>query len=104
MTADVKFLDVTRPNFASEDAERLARELFGIEAAAKEFYSERDRVFHLRAADGTEFVLKLVHQDEDEAVLDFQVQALNWTACSRPATARSCRTLHPRAIGMRCGC
>lgn len=84
MSGDVKFLDVTRPDFAPEDAERLARELFGIEAAAKEFYSERDRVFHLRAADGTEFVLKLVHQDEDEAVLDFQVQALNWIGRENP--------------------
>lgn len=84
MTGDVKFLDVTRPDFAPADAERLARELFGFEAQAKEFYSERDRVFHLRAERGA-FVLKLVHPDEDEAVLDFQVQALNWIARENPA-------------------
>ncbi len=76
---DVKFLDVTRPSFTPEDAERLARDVYGIEARAKEFYSERDRVFHLQAERGA-FVLKLVHPDEEESVLDFQVQALNWIA------------------------
>ncbi|HWA48398.1 MAG TPA: aminotransferase class III-fold pyridoxal phosphate-dependent enzyme, partial [Dongiaceae bacterium] len=79
-TVPVKFLDVTRPVFTIADAERLARDLYGIAAQAKEFYSERDRIFHLKASDGREHVLKLVHPDEDEATLDFQIQALNWIA------------------------
>ena len=44
-----RFLDVTRPDFTPADAERIAREVYGIAATAKEFYSERDRVFHLKA-------------------------------------------------------
>ena len=83
MTSDVKFLDVTRPSFAPGDAERVARELYGLDAQAKEFYSERDRVFHLRAAKA-QYVLKIVHPDEDEATLDFSIQALNWIAQQAP--------------------
>src|SRR5688572_30042358 len=52
MDKAVKFLDVTRPSFTVADAERLARDLYGIAAKAKEFYSERDRIFHLKAGDG----------------------------------------------------
>ena len=55
-TSPVKFLDVTRPSFTTADAERLARDLYGIATKAKEFYSERDRVFHLKADDGREHV------------------------------------------------
>jgi 4-aminobutyrate aminotransferase-like enzyme/Ser/Thr protein kinase RdoA (MazF antagonist) len=86
-SAPVKFLDVTRPDFTTADAERLARELYGIAAKVKEFYSERDRIFHLKAGDGREHVLKLVHPDEDEATLDFQIQALNWIAREGPTLA-----------------
>ena len=93
---DVKFLDVTRPTFTTVDAERLARDLYGIAAKAKEFYSERDRVFHLKADDGREHVLKLVHPDEDEATLDFQIQALNWIAREDPALALP-RVIHNKS-------
>ncbi len=80
MDSEVKFLDVTRPVFGANEAERLARKFYGIDTVAKELYSERDRTYHLRAADGTDCVLKIVHADEDEATLDFQIQALNWIA------------------------
>src|SRR5689334_6401615 len=81
---EVKFLALTRPDFTVRDAERIARELYGIEAKAKEFYAERDRSYHLRAADGREFVLKIVHEDEVEANIAFQVEALNWIARRDP--------------------
>ena len=87
MSDAVKFLDVTRPSFTTADAERLARDLYGIAAKAKEFYSERDRIFHLIADDGSQYVLKLVHPEEDEATLDFQIQALNWIAREGPTLA-----------------
>src|SRR6185295_6027559 len=75
---DVEFLALTRPDFTLQDAERIARELYGITAKGKEFYAERDRSFYLRADDGREFVLKIVHADEDEANIAFQVEALRW--------------------------
>jgi hydroxylysine kinase len=103
-TAPVKFLDVTRPDFTTADAERLARDLYGIAAKAKEFYSERDRIFHLKAGDGREHVLKLVHPDEDEATLDFQIQALNWIAREGPTLALP-RVIRNKSGGqLRSGC
>lgn len=76
--SEVRFLALTRPSFTVADAERIARELYGIDAQAKEFYAERDRSYHLRTKDGAGFVLKLVHEDEDEANIAFQIAALNW--------------------------
>jgi 4-aminobutyrate aminotransferase-like enzyme len=81
---DVKFLALSRPDFSLEDAERIARELYGMNAKGKEFYAERDRSFYLRADDGREFVLKIVHADEDESNIAFQVEALNWIARHDP--------------------
>lgn len=81
---DVKFLALSRPEFGLEDAERIARELHGFSAKAKEFYAERDRSFYLRAEDGGEFVLKIVHADEVESNTDLQVQALNWLSHQDP--------------------
>src|SRR5262245_9717487 len=75
---DVKFLALSRPDFTLEDAERIARELYSLDAKGKEFYAERDRSFYLRGADKREFVLKIVHPDEDESNIDFQIAALNW--------------------------
>ncbi len=77
---EVQFLAFSRPSFAVADAARIAREHFGIDGEAKEFYAERDRSYHLRAADGREFVLKIVHADEDEANIALQIEALSWIA------------------------
>jgi 4-aminobutyrate aminotransferase-like enzyme/Ser/Thr protein kinase RdoA (MazF antagonist) len=82
--AEVKFLALSRPEFSLEDAERIAREVYGISASGKEFYAERDRSFYLRAEDGHEFVLKIVHADEDESAIAFQVEALDWIARQDP--------------------
>ncbi|HEV8389371.1 MAG TPA: aminotransferase class III-fold pyridoxal phosphate-dependent enzyme [Dongiaceae bacterium] len=81
---DVKFLALSRPDFMLADAERIARELYGVDATGKEFYAERDRSFYLRAADGREFVLKIVHADEVESNIDLQVQALSWLSRQDP--------------------
>jgi 4-aminobutyrate aminotransferase-like enzyme/Ser/Thr protein kinase RdoA (MazF antagonist) len=82
--SEVKFLALTRPSFTPQDAERIARELYGISGRAKEFYAERDRSYHVRADDGHEFVLKIVHADEDEANIAFQIEALNWITRQEP--------------------
>jgi 4-aminobutyrate aminotransferase-like enzyme/Ser/Thr protein kinase RdoA (MazF antagonist) len=82
--SDVKFLALSRPDFTLQDAERIARELYGVSATGKEFYAERDRSYYLRAEDGHEFVLKIVHPDEDESAIAFQIAALNWIARQDP--------------------
>jgi 4-aminobutyrate aminotransferase-like enzyme/Ser/Thr protein kinase RdoA (MazF antagonist) len=97
MSGEVKFLNAARPDFDLDDAVRVARELYGIEGEAKEFYAERDRTYHLQGAGGDEHVLKIVHADEDEATLDFQIQALNWIARQDPVLAV------PRVVANRSG-
>jgi len=82
---DVKFLSLSRPDFTVADAERIARELYGIDAKGKEFYAERDRSFYLRAADGSECVLKIVHAEEDPSNIALQVAALDWIGREDPA-------------------
>jgi len=84
LNGDVKFLALTRPDFTVQDAERIAHELYGITAEAKEFYAERDRSYYLRAEDGREFVLKIVHEEEDEANIALQIEALTWIARQDP--------------------
>jgi Ser/Thr protein kinase RdoA (MazF antagonist) len=71
------------PRFSAEDAERIAEELFGIEATARQLPSERDQNFHLAASSGHEYVLKLANSTELPAVLDFQNQAMLHIAAKR---------------------
>jgi Ser/Thr protein kinase RdoA (MazF antagonist) len=61
-------------------AEAVALERWGIAGRAKALTGERDRNFHLRAEDGSEFVLKFANPVEDAAVTDMQVQALRHIA------------------------
>lgn len=77
-------LDVVAPPASPEDAVALAREHFGLEAVARPLTGERDRNFHLRASDGAEYVLKVVHPAEDPAVTDLQNQALLHLAVADP--------------------
>jgi hydroxylysine kinase len=61
-------------------AERLCSERFGLQAVARRLSSERDENFHLRAADGQEFLLKITNAAEDRMVTDFQTRALEHVA------------------------
>jgi 4-aminobutyrate aminotransferase-like enzyme/Ser/Thr protein kinase RdoA (MazF antagonist) len=79
----VKFLNVARPVFGPADAERVAAGLYGLEGTARELHSERDRVFRLATGAG-DFTLKIVHADEDDATIDFQIAALEWIARQDP--------------------
>ena len=72
------------PRFTSRDACRLAAELFGIEAEARLLPSERDQNFHLTAADGQAYVLKLANSAETREVLDFQNRAMTHVARQLP--------------------
>jgi Ser/Thr protein kinase RdoA (MazF antagonist) len=60
----------------SEEAADIARELYGIDAAAAPLPGERDLNFRLVGHDGSRYVLKLHHPDSDRDELDLQDAAL----------------------------
>jgi 4-aminobutyrate aminotransferase-like enzyme/Ser/Thr protein kinase RdoA (MazF antagonist) len=62
------------------EAVELARRLFGIEAAAHSLPGEYDDNFHLRASDGAEFVLKVMHPDRERAFVEMQCAVLQHLA------------------------
>jgi len=66
------------------DAERLAREHFGVSAVASRLDSERDQNFHLKAGDGEEYVMKIANPAEDRQVTNLQTQALLHIAAVDP--------------------
>ncbi len=61
---------------ATREAERIAHELYGVQAAATALPGEYDCNFHLRARDGREFVLKCMHPARETAFIDMQCAAL----------------------------
>ena len=69
----MSLLDHT-PSTTTSDAERISREVYGIEGTATALPSERDRTFRLDAADGTRWVLKVSNALEDRAVLEAQCE------------------------------
>ncbi|HEV2663972.1 MAG TPA: phosphotransferase, partial [Blastocatellia bacterium] len=64
------------PNFSLEEATALARDLYGIDAAASALPSERDQNFLLRERSGEQYVLKIANALEDRALLEAQLQAM----------------------------
>jgi len=66
------------------EAVAVARAHWRIEATAKLLTGERDRNFHLVAADGREFVLKFANPAEPAGVTDLQVKALLHVAETDP--------------------
>jgi Ser/Thr protein kinase RdoA (MazF antagonist) len=64
------------PTFSVEDAQAVARSVFGLEAVASELTGERDRNFHLRVSEAEHYVLKVSNPAEDPQVIDFQTKAL----------------------------
>jgi 4-aminobutyrate aminotransferase-like enzyme/Ser/Thr protein kinase RdoA (MazF antagonist) len=85
-----------RPRWREEDAVRIARELWGLDAAALELPSERDQNFQLTAltGGGASFVLKLSGAAERPENLELQNAALGWLARRAPGLAlpRVCPT------------
>src|SRR5579864_1711465 len=61
---------------AEAEAARLAREVYGLEAAARALPGEYDDNFHLTAADGRVFVLKVMHPAREPSFIDLQCKAL----------------------------
>ena len=58
------------------EAARLAREVYGLKAAARALPGEYDDNFHLTAADGGAFVLKVMHPAREPSFIDLQSRAL----------------------------
>lgn len=68
------------PRLRAGDAARVAREVYGLEAAAEPLASERDQNFLLRATGGGRFVLKIANAREDRALVEMQNRALEFLA------------------------
>ena len=91
------------PRFTPADAESLARDVFGVDAAAEALASYDDQNFRLRG-DGGEWVLKIAranmerpHLDAENAAME-QLAALAWPLCPRPlAAADGARIVKARA-------
>jgi len=90
-------LQTNPPRFSAVDAERIARELYGIEGRATVLFGERDQNFHLRPAQGPGVVLKLYNALEDPAIVDFQIGVLGHLALQDPGLPV------PRVLATRAG-
>jgi 4-aminobutyrate aminotransferase-like enzyme/Ser/Thr protein kinase RdoA (MazF antagonist) len=63
-----------------EEAVRLARDLYRLDVTAKSLPGEYDDNFHLIAADGAQYVLKVMHPARERSFIDLQCQALQYLA------------------------
>ncbi len=72
------------PVVASAEAERIARDLYGLAVVATPLPGERDCNFQLRAADAREYVLK-IFGDADALATDCQVAVLRHLAEQDPS-------------------
>src|SRR5215218_8816898 len=77
------------PRFDADQAERIARDVFGIDVVAQPLTSERDQNFLLSDSNGHRRVLKIANAAEDTAMLEAQQAAMTHVAayttlCPRP--------------------
>ena len=68
--------DRTASPVTEPEAERLARDLYGLEAAARALPGEYDDNFLLATPDRKRFVLKVMHPARERAFVDLQCEAL----------------------------
>lgn len=87
------------PRFALADAARLARDLYGLDAAASPLPSERDQNFLLTTVAGR-FVLKVANAAEDRAMLEAQNAAMAHVANRIAFCPRVLPTRAGGAIGL----
>ncbi len=73
-------LEAQRPALTSDEALRLAEELYGLAGTLRPLPSERDQNFRLTTPAGESFILKVSGADEAPDHLDFQNTALTWLA------------------------
>src|ERR1700722_3807151 len=65
---------------AVDEAACLARDLYDLDVTATSLPGEYDDNFHLIAADGAQFVLKVMHPARERSFIDLQCQALQHLA------------------------
>jgi 4-aminobutyrate aminotransferase-like enzyme/Ser/Thr protein kinase RdoA (MazF antagonist) len=94
-------LETPAPTLTTEEAERVALDMFGIRARASSLDSERDQNFRLSTSDDNEFVLKIANPAENDTVIDMQAQALAWIARVDPQLPIP--RLHPTKEGLDAG-
>jgi 4-aminobutyrate aminotransferase-like enzyme/Ser/Thr protein kinase RdoA (MazF antagonist) len=85
------------PRLESEDAVRLAREIYGLRASAQPLPSERDQNF-LLDTDAGRFVLKIANASESRSFLDAQNAALAHLSRSVPGVPEVLRTLEGQVV------
>jgi 4-aminobutyrate aminotransferase-like enzyme/Ser/Thr protein kinase RdoA (MazF antagonist) len=71
------------PVFSIAEAERIARDIYGVAVSASPLSGERDCNFHLHTADGHDYVLKVLGA-EDPQTADCQVRVLRHLAEQDP--------------------
>ncbi len=64
------------PHFSAAEAEKIAKEIFGVCGIFRPLPSERDQNYHVRTEDQKEYVLKIANQTEKRAALEFQNKAM----------------------------
>ena len=83
------------PTTTPADAERILREVYGLEVEATSLASERDKAFRVEASDGRRWVLKVSNALEDREVLEAQTEA----AALAGAAGVPVQHVHPAADG-----
>jgi len=72
------------PVFGIAEAERIARDVYGLAVSLRPLSGERDCNFHVRTADARDYVLKIVDGAADPQTTDCQVRVLRHLAEADP--------------------
>ncbi len=72
---------------APADVQRILREQYGIDGEARSLPGEYDQNVHIRAVDGREFVLKVMHPAREASFVEMQCKALAHLANCRVEVA-----------------
>ncbi|GLU29987.1 hypothetical protein Brsp01_52200 [Brucella sp. NBRC 12950] len=75
------------PQFSASGAERLAKEVFGVDAVASQLDSERDCNFRLKTGTDADWILKIVNASEPRVESEFQTALLNHLAAANSGLA-----------------